>query len=249
MKQRSDEQGWESGDPASRFVRWAVLAKVLRNGAVAAQVEYFALLWKGEKDEEMWKVGAGYATFADALRKIDGPTHARYEAFKQAVREFGWDEVRANGIDPMRRLLAVPEDAYTILDPEINARSAILADYRAHRDANGTAPSALAACRKIARHYYVPPHPDIKADPDVKAEGINTRGADHRRDQTERNATPDPEHGGRAAVLESEVVRLRARNQELKERVAELEVELADARQKLARAAKRHARVGDRSIT
>lgn len=141
----------------TRFAEWLATAKLLHAHAIEADADFFAHLLEGERDEDMWRRGGGYATFADVLQSDCGfPTAGRYARYKEEIKRFGLEHVRKIGVVASESLLGIPEIAVSRLYPHILAADAILFELSEWRERNGTVPSARTVKTIIRKHYDMP---------------------------------------------------------------------------------------------
>lgn len=187
----------------ARFRMWIAECRRLRNASNEAEVDFLAFVSTGEDDEEMWRY-AGHPTFF-ALVKAENVCHVdRLNTFRREVARFGFDLVRAHGVDQIREVMKIPDDAVSKADPEKLAVNAVIADLDEFRSRHGVSASKWQAENTRKRHYV--PAPKLADD--------------------EPDDEPDDKQAARIAQLEAENNALRRENAKLKSENAELRVEV-----------------------
>lgn len=144
----------------NRLEAFLAEAKRLRTCAAVAEAEFLAYLAEAEADPSIWRGsrqhGTGYATFEELLRNEPLTTPDRLSRFKVARDRFGIDRVRTIGVDACVRLIAIPDDAPSRVEPERLAIETAIEDAEAFVERNGTVPSEQAGRVFVGKHYEPP---------------------------------------------------------------------------------------------
>lgn len=158
----------------NRLEAFLVEAKRLRTAAAESEADFLAYLADAEADPSIWRGsrqhGTGYATFEELLRNEPLTTPDRLSRFKVMRARFGIERVRAIGVDVCARLLAIPDDAPSRVEPKRLAIETAIEDAEAFVERNGTVPVDQTGRHIVAKHYEPP-----KQDRSVSQEVLELR--------------------------------------------------------------------------
>lgn len=156
----------------TRLEAFIVEAKRLRSIAAGCTADFFVYLMQAEADESLWrgdqKFGTGYATFAELLSKNALSSWQTLDRFKRMVDRFGIERVRHIGVDVCERLMPIPEDAPSKVEPCRRAIDTALEEAEQFVERNGTIPSKRSGDSFLRKHFD-PPHKPKKESVELLA--------------------------------------------------------------------------------
>lgn len=140
---------------SNAFEVWLSEAKRFRALESESTADFFQHLAAGEVSG-VWKMSrAGYATFLALLSGENLCRPERFTNFKALVVRFGWEQVRALGVDQLRQILYIPDIAMSQAYPKQRASDAAVQDMLDSLKRNEV-PVSEQQARAIGRKHYVP---------------------------------------------------------------------------------------------